>query len=143
MLKLYFGTTATNATTLLIVAMIIFMGISFWKRDSIHSWGRLILLLVLWGLLICCTAAMRQGGYYYSVLHMVEGVGEPGLFAAWGLHAMVGGALAIIAVVSALVALFVKGQNVREILFFVISGAFTFKIVFMETCRIINHFSVK
>jgi len=55
-MKLYFGNAVATTTTLMILALLGFIGWSVWGRAVIQYWGRRsVLLLVLWtcGLLLC------------------------------------------------------------------------------------------
>ena len=60
-MKLYFGNTATTVTTVMILALLGFVGYSFVNRSSIQYWGRRSLLLLAFGLVLCCFAAARDG----------------------------------------------------------------------------------
>jgi len=53
-LKLYFGNTTVTVTTIMIVALIGFIGYSIWNRTSIDSWGRRSLFVLVYGLVVCC-----------------------------------------------------------------------------------------
>ena len=56
-MKLYFGNTTAAVTTIMIVALIGFIGYSIWNRTSINSWGRRSLFVLVYGLVVCCFAA--------------------------------------------------------------------------------------
>lgn len=56
-MKLYFGNTTAAVTTIMIVALIGFIGYSIWNRTSIDSWGRRSLFVLVYGLVVCCFAA--------------------------------------------------------------------------------------
>lgn len=53
-MKLYFGNTTAAVTTIMIVALIGFIGYSIWNRTSIDSWGRRSLFVLVYGLVVCC-----------------------------------------------------------------------------------------
>lgn len=53
-MKLYFGNTTVTVTTIMIVALIGFIGYSIWNRTSIDSWGRRSLFVLVYGLVVCC-----------------------------------------------------------------------------------------
>lgn len=53
-MKLYFGNTTVTVTTIMIVALIGFIGYSIWNRTSINSWGRRSLFVLVYGLVVCC-----------------------------------------------------------------------------------------
>ena len=56
-MKLYFGNTTVTVTTIMIVALIGFIGYSIWNRTSINSWGRRSLFVLVYGL---SYAALQQ-----------------------------------------------------------------------------------
>ena len=56
-MKLYFCNTTATVTTIMIVALIGFIGYSIWNRTSIDSWGRRSLFVLVYGLVVCCFAA--------------------------------------------------------------------------------------
>lgn len=56
-MKLYFGNTTTTITTIMIIALMGFIGYSIWNRTSINSWGRRSLFVLVYGLVVCCFAA--------------------------------------------------------------------------------------
>ena len=60
-MKLYFGNAVTTATTLMILALLGYIGFSVWNRGNIACWGRRTLLLLVFGLVVCCFAAARDG----------------------------------------------------------------------------------
>ena len=60
-MKLYFGNAVTAATTVMILALLGFIGWSVWGRANIQYWGRRSVLLLVSGLVVCCFAAARDG----------------------------------------------------------------------------------
>lgn len=60
-MKLYFGNAVTAATTLILLALLGFVGYSIYNRDNIQYWGRRSALLLTFGLVACCFAAARDG----------------------------------------------------------------------------------
>ena len=60
-MKLYFGNTTTTVTTVMILALLSYIGYSFINRTNIQYWGRRSLILLVFGLVICCFAAARDG----------------------------------------------------------------------------------
>lgn len=60
-MKLYFGNAVATATTLMILAMLGFIGFSVYNRESIQYWGRRSAFLLVFGLVVCCFAAARDG----------------------------------------------------------------------------------
>ena len=59
MLKLYFGNLVNTVTTLLLVVLLGFLGVSLCHRATITGWGRRTLLALVLGLVIF--AAARDG----------------------------------------------------------------------------------
>ena len=52
-MKLYFGNAVTTATTLMILALLGFIGWSVWGRTNIQYWGRRSAVLLVFGLVVC------------------------------------------------------------------------------------------
>ena len=65
-MKLYFGNAVTAATTLMLLALLGFVGYSIYDRDNIQYWGRRSVLLLTFGLVVCCFAAARRGCSHLS-----------------------------------------------------------------------------
>ncbi|MBC2871973.1 hypothetical protein [Bittarella massiliensis (ex Durand et al. 2017)] len=132
-MKLYFG--KSTLTTLLLAGFVAYAALAFWRRAEIQHWGRRTLLVLAWGLVLCVQAAVRDG-YHLSVQHAIDGSCAPGLFAAAGPQAIVGGALAAAAVLCAIVTPFVGSQSGRRGLFFAATGCMLVKIAFVELSRV-------
>lgn len=135
-MKLYFGSTTTTITTILLVALLGFMGYTVWHRAEIRSWGLRISFLAILGLVVCCFAAARDG-LDKTVQYMIDGSCAPGIFSLIGIPAIVGYVGAAIIVISAIVAIFVKSQHIRENLFYILSCGVTMKIIVIEIARMI------
>ena len=60
-MRLYLGNAVTTATTLMILALLGFIGWSVFNRAVIQYWGRRSVLLFVFGLVVCCFAAARDG----------------------------------------------------------------------------------
>ena len=73
-MKLYFGNAVTTATTLMILALLGYIGVSVWNRGNIACWGRRTLLLLVFGLGVCCFAAARDG-LDKTMQHTIDGSG--------------------------------------------------------------------
>ena len=58
-MKLYFGNTTTTVTTVMILALLSYIGYSFFNRTNIQYWGRRSLVLLVCGLVVCCFAPAR------------------------------------------------------------------------------------
>ena len=59
-MKLYFGNAVATTTTLMILALLGFIGWSVLNRTSIQYWGRRSTVLLVFGLVICCFAATMK-----------------------------------------------------------------------------------
>ena len=78
-MKLYFGNAITTVTTLMLFALLGFIGWSVVNRSSIQYWGRRSTVLLVFGLVICCFAAARDG-LDKTIQHAIDGSCAPGLF---------------------------------------------------------------
>ena len=135
-MKLYFGNTVTTATTLMILALLGFIGWSVWGRAVIQYWGRRSALLLTFGLVVCCFAAARDG-LDKTIQHAINGSCAPGLFPLVSVPTIVGCFGALLIIIAAIAAPIAKTQRAREIWFYVMSGGAVLKIVTMEIARII------
>lgn len=136
-MKLYFGNAITIVTTVLTVGLIVYLISTVLRRESIQFWGRQTLLVFFWGLLVCCLAATRDG-YVGSVQYLIDGTMQPGVigvFSVPGIIAMVCGGLIFL---SGLLSIFIHGQNVRQVLYYVMSGSIIAKILTVEITRIFH-----
>ncbi len=135
-MKLYFGNAITTATTLMILALLGFIGWSVWSRTSIPYWGRRSIVLLVFGLVICCFAAARDG-LDKTIQHAIDGSCAPGLFPLISVPTIVGCVGALLIIIAAIATPIAKTQKMREIWFYVMSGGTVLKIVTMEIARII------
>lgn len=119
-MKLYFGNAVTAATTLMLLALLGFVGYSIYDRDNIQYWGRRSALLLTFGLAVCCFAAARDG-----LDKTIQ-------------HAIVGCFGALLIIIAAVAAPIAKTQRAREIWFYVMSGGAVLKIVTMELARLLG-----
>ena len=100
-MKLYFGNTVTTATTLMILALLGFIGWSVWGRAVIQYWGRRSGLLLVFGLVVCCFAAARDG-LDKTIQHTIDGSCAPGLFPLVSVPTIVGCVGALLIVIAAI-----------------------------------------
>ncbi len=135
-MKLYFGNGVTTATTLMILALLGFIGYSFFNRSNILYWGRRSAILLVFGLVVCCFAAARDG-LDKTIQHIIDGSCAPGLFPLVSIPTIVGCIGALLIIVAAIATPIAKTQHTREIWFYVMSGGAVLKIVTMEIARII------
>lgn len=136
-MKLYFGNAVTTVTTLMILALLGFIGYSVCSRAHITFWGRRSAVLLVFGLAVCCFAAARDG-LDKTIQHAIDGSCAPGLFPLVSVPTVagcIGAALIIIAAVATPIA---KTPRAREIWFYIMSGGAMAKIVTMELARMIG-----
>ena len=135
-MRLYFGNAVTTATTLMILALLGYIGYSFVNRSSIQYWGRRSLLLLVFGLVICCFAASRDG-LDKTIQCAIDGSCAPGIFPLVSVPTIIGCIGALLIIIAAIATPIVKTQKMREVWFYVMSGGAVLKIVTMEIARII------
>ena len=135
-MKLYFGNGVTTATTLMILALLGFIGCSVFNRTNIQYWGRRSVILLAFGLVVCCFAATRDG-LDKTIQHTIDGSCAPGLFPLVSVPTIVGCVGALLIIIAAIATPIAKTQHAREIWFYIMSGGAILKIVTMEITRII------
>ena len=135
-MKLYFGNAITMVTTLMLFALLGFIGWSVVNRSSIQYWGRRGTVLLVFGLVICCFAAARDG-LDKTIQHAIDGSCAPGLFQLISVPTIVGCVGALLIIVAAIATPIAKTQKMREAWFYVMSSGVVLKIVTMEIARII------
>ena len=135
-MKLYFGNAITTATTLMLFALLGFIGWSVWGRTSIQYWGRRSVGLLVFGLVICCFAAARDG-LDKTIQHAIDGSCASGVFPLVSVPTIVGCVGALLIIVAAIATPIAKTQKMREVWFYVMSGGAVLKMVTMEIARII------
>ena len=136
-MRLYFGNAVTTATTLMILALLGFIGWSAFNRANIQLWGRRSAVLLVFGLVVCCFAAARDG-LDKTIQHAIDGSCTPGLFPLVSVPTIVGCVGALLIIIAAIAAPIAKTQKMREVWFYVMSGGAVLKIMTMEIARI-NH----
>lgn len=137
MIKLYFGNTVTTVTTLMILALLGFIGCTVCSRAGVQHWGRRILILLIFGLVVCCFAAARDG-LDKSIQHAIDGSCDPGLFPLVSVPTVTGCIGALVIIIAAAAAPIARSQSARELWFYFMSGGVALKIVTMEIARIIR-----
>ena len=135
-MKLYFGNTITTATTLMLFALLGFIGWSVVNRSSIQYWGRRSAVLLVSGLVVCCFAAARDG-LDKTIQHTIDGSCAPGVFPLVSVPTVVGCAGALLIVVAAIATPIARTQKMRELWFYVMSGGAVLKIATMEIARLV------
>lgn len=127
-MKLYFGNAVTTATTLMILALLGFIGYSIFHRVNIQYWGRRSVILLVFGLVICCFASARDG-LDKTIQHTIDGSCAPGLFPLISIPTIVGCIGALLIIVAAIATPIAKTQQARQVWFYVMSGGAMLKIV--------------
>ena len=135
-MKLYFGSAVTTATTLMILALLGFIGWSVCNRAIISYWGRRSAVLLAFGLVVCCFAAARDG-LDKTIQHAIDDSCAPGPFPLVSIPTIIGCVGALLILIAAIATPIAKTQRVREIWFYVMSGGAVLKIVTMEIARIL------
>jgi len=135
-MRLYFGNAVTTATTLMILALLYFIGWSVFNRAVIQYWGRRSMLLLVFGLVVCCFAAARDG-LDKTIQNAIDGSCAPGVFQLVSIPTIVGCVGALLIIIAAIATPIAKTQKMREVWFYVMSGGAVLKIVTMEIARII------
>ena len=133
-MKLYFGNTVSTATTLMILAMLGFIGFSVYNRESIQYWGRRSAFLLVFGLVACCFAATRDG-LDKTIQNTIDGSCAPGLFPLVGIPTIIGCVGAMLIIIAAVATPIAKTQRAREIWFCIMSGGALMKIITTEIAR--------
>ena len=141
MIRLYFGNAVTTATTIMILAILVYIGYSVINSNSVQFWGRRSAIVLVFGLVICCFAAARDG-LDRTIQHAIDGSCEPGIFGLISVPTVIGCVGALLIIVAAVATPISKSQHMREIWFYIMSGGALLKILTMEFARIISHYFV-
>ena len=137
-MKLYFGDGITLVTTVMIIILLGFIGYSICNRNIITFWGRRILLLFVFGLVICCLAATRDG-LDQTIQHAIDGSCAPGLFALVSIPTIIGCIGAAMIIVAFIATPIAKSQHMRQIWFYIMSSGILLKVIVIELARILHH----
>lgn len=135
-MKLYFGNAVSTATTLMILILLGFIGITAATRESAAYWDRRTLIVLVLGLVICCFAAARDG-LDKTIRHAIDGSCEPGLFPLLSVPTVIGCAGALLIVVAAVAPPIAKSQQTREVWFYLMSGGVVLKVATVERARLL------
>lgn len=135
-MKLYFGSAVTAATTLMILALLGFIGYSAVNHASIQYWGRRSAILLVFGLVVCCFAAARDG-LDKTIQSAIDGSCAPGLFPLISVPTIVGCIGAALIVIAAIATPIARSQQARQVWFYIMSGGAVMKIVTMEIARLL------
>lgn len=135
-MKLYFGSAVTAATTLMILALLGFIGYSAVNHAGIQYWGRRSAILLVFGLVVCCFAAARDG-LEKTIQSAIDGSCAPGLFPLVSVPTIVGCIGAALIVIAAIATPIARSQQARQVWFYIMSGGAVMKIVTMEIARLL------
>jgi len=130
----YFGDSLRTLTTLLLLGVLGYMGITIGNRRKIAFWGKRVVTLAILGFIACIFAAARDG-YHLSVQAANNPDSAPGLFAMDSAQSILGSLGGMLMVIGALSCLFVKKQTYRKAVFFILSVIITAKILLIEIAR--------
>lgn len=134
-MRLYFGNAVTTVTTIMILALLGFIGVSVWNHSNINNWGRRSLFLLAYGLVVCCFAAARDG-LDKTIQNAIDGSCAPGVFPLISIPNLIGCIGAAVIIIAAIATPIAKSQQVRQIWFYMMSGGIMMKIIVMEIARI-------
>lgn len=87
------------------------------------------------GLVICIFAASRDN-YHMSVQNAIDGSTEVGVFSIHSIQSTVNCIIALGIVICGILSIFMKSQDTRQILFFILSLCICMKIGIIEFSRI-------
>ena len=136
-MKLYFGNTVTTATTLMILALLGFIGWTLCTRTEVQFWGRRSALLLVFGLVVCCFAAARDG-LDKTIQHAIDGSCAPGVFPLVSVPTIVGCIGALLIIAAAVATPIARSQQARQAWFWLMSGGAVLKIATMEIARLLH-----
>ena len=137
-MKLYFGDAVATAATLMIAALLGFIGWTVWNRDAVQFWGRRSAFLLVFGLVACCFAAARDG-LDKTIQHAIDGSCAPGLFPLVSVPTLIGCVGAALILIAAIATPIAKSQGLREVWFYLASAGVMLKILTIEISRLLIH----
>mgnify|MGYP004648341433 FL=1 len=136
-MKLYFGNAVTTATTIMILALLGYIAACVAWRGSIRYWGRMSVILLAYGLVVCCFSAARDG-LDKTIQNAIDGSCNAGVFPLVSVPNIIGCIGALVIIVSAIATPIARTQEVRRVWFYIMSGGAVMKIAAMEIARIIK-----
>lgn len=135
-MKFYFGNAVTTATTIMLLALLGFIGYSVCNRKNISFWGRRNAFLLVCGLVVCCFAAARDE-LDKTIQCAIDGSCAPGLFPLVSIPTIIGCVGAAMILIAAVATPIARQQHARQICFYLMSGGTVLKVLTMEIARII------
>lgn len=134
-MKLYFGNAAAAVTTIMLLALMGYIAACVVWRGSIRYWGRMSVILLVYGLVVCCFAAARDG-LDKTIQNAIDGSCPAGSFPLVSVPNIIGCIGALVIIVSAIAVPIAHSQEARRVWFYIMSGGTMLKIVTMEISRI-------
>lgn len=135
-MKLYFGNTVTTLTTLMVLALLGFIGGTVFRHADIAYWGRRSIILLVFGLVVCCFAAARDG-LDKTIQCTIDGSCATGVFSLVSVPTVVGCIGALLILIAAVATPIAKSQHARQVWFCVMSAGAVGKILTMEISRLL------
>lgn len=135
-MDLYFGNLLSAISTLLVVGIFIYIGVTISKQQEIEKWGGKVTFLALWGLIICCFVAIRDS-YHLSVQASMNSSIAAGIFTVESIQSTlccIGGAIITFCTLSSII---IRKQKYRRFMFIVLSAVVLVKTIIIEISRII------
>ena len=124
-MELYFGDTASTLTTVLALALIVFMVLAIRKGRQITKWGRLIALFILVGTGISAFSAMRDAYATPTALFAMDSI-------QLTIGSISGGAIFLAGIAS----MFLKSQSTKKYFFYTIKALFAVNLAVIEGSRL-------
>lgn len=135
-MNLYFGSVLSSISTLLVISIFVYIGVTVARQKKIKYWGRKIATLALWGLLVCFFVAFRDG-YHLSVQATMNSDVLPGLFTLDSIQSTLCCLCGALIAFCSLSPIFIKKQRYRKVMFFILSAAIIFKTLVIEISRVL------
>lgn len=135
-MDLYFGNLLSAISTLLVVGVFIYIGLTISNQQKIEKWGGKVAFLALWGLIICCFVAIRDS-YHLSVQASMNSSIAEGVFTLESIQSTlccIGGAIIAFCTLSSII---IRKQKYRRFMFIVLSAVMLVKTIIIEISRII------
>lgn len=130
------GLVTSIAAAVMAIGVFAYIGFTLSRREQVQSWGKRILVLAVFGLLLCILVAYRDG-YHLSVQASMDGSVLPGRFALDSIQSTIcniGGGLIAFSLLSAIL---VKKQPYRRNMFLLLSATILLKTLVLEMSRVL------
>jgi hypothetical protein len=124
MVNLYFADAVSVVTIALVLAMLVFIVLSFTSGAKVENWGRIIALFIVVGVAVSALSATRDGF-----------AAQNALFGMSSMQALVCSVAGGAVVLTGLVSIFLKKQAARKVCFHIISVLFVTQVLVVEISR--------